>query len=68
MQASLALTERSGLGHGAEELDLGGLGRALWRKKVMIMGLTLLAAGLAFLACVGVFAWAASESRRHAGS
>ena len=33
----------------AGEVDLGALGRALWRKKVLIAGLTLLAAGLAFL-------------------
>ncbi len=30
------------------EVDLGALGRALWRKKVLIAGLTLLAAALAF--------------------
>ena len=32
------------------EIDLGALGRALWRKKVLIIGLTLLAAALAFAA------------------
>jgi uncharacterized protein involved in exopolysaccharide biosynthesis len=32
-----------------DELDLGGLGRALWRRKGWILGLTLLAAGLAFV-------------------
>src|SRR5256885_4199267 len=34
----------------AAEIDLGALGRALWRKKVLIAGLTLLAAALAFAA------------------
>src|SRR5882757_4922449 len=32
------------------EIDLGALGRALWRKKVLIIGLTLLAAAIAFAA------------------
>src|SRR5437879_5600465 len=50
MQASLALTRRSDVAHTVDELDLGGLGRALWRKKAMIAGLTLLAAAIAFLA------------------
>lgn len=31
------------------EPDMRGLGRALWRRKVMILGLTLLSAGAAFL-------------------
>src|SRR5574339_307504 len=31
------------------EPDMRGLGRALWRRKVMISGLTLLSAGAAFL-------------------
>jgi len=32
----------------AAEIDLGALGRALWRKKVLIVGLTLLTAAIAF--------------------
>ncbi len=32
-----------------DELDLGALGRALWRKKRWIIGLTLAAAGMAFV-------------------
>ena len=32
-------------GAGRLEIDLGALGRALWRKKCWIIGLTLLAAG-----------------------
>jgi tyrosine-protein kinase Etk/Wzc len=32
------------------EIELGALGRALWRKKVLIAGLTLLAAAIAFAA------------------
>src|SRR5216684_5557642 len=34
----------------AAEIDLGALGRALWRKKFLIIGLTLIAALLAFAA------------------
>src|SRR5262249_39715072 len=33
----------------AGDIDLGALGRALWRKRVLIAGLTLLAAAIAFL-------------------
>src|SRR5215213_511372 len=50
MQASLPLTRRLGVAQAVDELDLGGLGRAVWRKKRWIIGLTLLAAGLAFVA------------------
>ncbi len=32
----------------AGDIDLGGLGRALWRKKSLVTGLTLLAAAIAF--------------------
>jgi uncharacterized protein involved in exopolysaccharide biosynthesis/Mrp family chromosome partitioning ATPase len=44
------LTRRLGVAQAVDEVDLGGLGRALWRKKRWIIGLTLLAAGLAFIA------------------
>src|SRR3954453_16073999 len=50
MQVSLPLTRRLGVAQAVDEVDLGGLGRALWRKKRWIIGLTLLAAGLAFIA------------------
>jgi succinoglycan biosynthesis transport protein ExoP len=63
MQASLALARQSGLGHGSDELDIGGLGRAIWRKKVLIAGLTLLAAGLAFLAVNAMTPRYKSEAR-----
>ena len=50
MQVSLPLTRRVGVAQAVDEIDLGGLGRALWRRKRWIIGLTLLAAGLAFIA------------------
>ena len=50
MQVSLPLTRRLGVAQAVDEIDLGDLGRALWRKKRWIIGLTLLAAGLAFIA------------------
>src|SRR5215212_3417377 len=50
MQVSLPLTRRLGVAPAVDEIDLGGLGRALWRKKRWIIGLTLLAAALAFVA------------------
>ena len=34
----------------AADIDLGALGRALWRKKFLILGLTLFAAAIAFVA------------------
>ena len=34
----------------AADIDLGAVGRALWRKKFLILGLTLFAAAIAFLA------------------
>jgi polysaccharide biosynthesis transport protein len=36
------------MGHAIDELDLAALGRALWRRKLWIATLTLLAGGLAF--------------------
>src|SRR5262249_83798 len=38
-----------GVTQAAGELDLGALGRALWAKKARIIGLTLLAAAIAFV-------------------
>src|SRR5215510_11989246 len=49
MQAGVQSDGRAGIAP-TGEIDLGALGRALWRKKVLITGLTLLAAALAFAA------------------
>ena len=49
MQAGVQADGRSGVARTAE-IDLGALGRALWRKKLLIAGLTLLAAAIAFAA------------------
>jgi polysaccharide biosynthesis transport protein len=46
-----------------EELDLGALGRALWRRKVTIIGSTLAAAAIAFLAVSLITPRYKSESR-----
>jgi succinoglycan biosynthesis transport protein ExoP len=40
---------RPGVAQAIDELDLGALGRALWRKKIWVLGLTLLAAVIATL-------------------
>ena len=45
------------------EPDMRGLGRALWRKKVTIIGLTLLAAGVAYLVVNAITPRYQSESR-----
>jgi polysaccharide biosynthesis transport protein len=50
MQAGVQSDGRSGIGQADAEIDLGALGRALWRKKFLIVGLTLLTAALAFAA------------------
>ncbi len=44
MQAGVQSAGRPGVAQATGELDLGALGRALWRKKRLIIGLTLLAA------------------------
>jgi succinoglycan biosynthesis transport protein ExoP len=50
MGTSAQLTTRLGAVQAAvEELDLGALGRALWRRKVSILALTLAAAAIAFM-------------------
>ena len=49
MQAGVQADGRSGVARTAE-IDLGALGRALWRKQLLIAGLTLLAAAIAFAA------------------
>src|SRR5262245_60361010 len=48
MQTGVKLDGEAGVSQATGELDLGSLGRALWAKKGRIVGLTLLAAGLAF--------------------
>jgi polysaccharide biosynthesis transport protein len=51
MGASAQLATRLGVVQAAvEELDLGALGRALWRRKTTILALTLGAAAIAFIA------------------
>src|SRR3954470_13217054 len=50
MQTSMPLTRHPGVVQAVDEFDLGTLGRSLWRKKLWILGLTLLASGLAFIA------------------
>lgn len=50
MQASTGSAGRSGVAQAIDELDLGALGRAIWRRKRLIIGLTLLAAAIAFAA------------------
>jgi len=48
MQAGVQSDGRPDVGQAAADIDLGALGRALWRKKFLIVGLTLLTAALAF--------------------
>jgi len=50
MQAGVQSDGRPDVAQAAAEIDLGALGRALWRKKFLIVGLTLIAAALAFAA------------------
>jgi polysaccharide biosynthesis transport protein len=49
MQAGVQSDGRPGISP-TGEIDLGGLGRALWRRKFLIAGLTLVAAAIAFAA------------------
>jgi uncharacterized protein involved in exopolysaccharide biosynthesis/Mrp family chromosome partitioning ATPase len=60
-----ARTEPAGRGvaQAIDELDLGALGRALWRRKGLILTLTLLAAALAFAAVNYVTPRYKSEAR-----
>jgi uncharacterized protein involved in exopolysaccharide biosynthesis len=48
MQVSVESDGRRGAARAAQEIDLGSLGRALWRRKLLIGGATLLAAAIAF--------------------
>ncbi len=64
MGASAQLTTRLGVMQAAvEELDLGALGRALWRRKVPIIAVTLAAAAAAFLVVSLITPKYKSESR-----
>jgi polysaccharide biosynthesis transport protein len=50
MDASAGSTSRFGVIQAVDELDLGAVGRALWRRKTLIIALTLAGAAIAFLA------------------
>jgi uncharacterized protein involved in exopolysaccharide biosynthesis len=50
MQTGVQSDGRLGVTQATAEIELGALGRALWRKKFLIVGLTLIAALLAFAA------------------
>jgi succinoglycan biosynthesis transport protein ExoP len=64
MGASAQLTTRLGVMQAAvEELDLGALGRALWRRKVPIIAVTLAAAAAAFMVVSLITPKYRSESR-----
>jgi uncharacterized protein involved in exopolysaccharide biosynthesis/Mrp family chromosome partitioning ATPase len=54
---------RGGVAQSIDELDLGALGRALWHRKRLIFGLTLVAASVAFLAVNMVTPRYKSEAR-----
>jgi uncharacterized protein involved in exopolysaccharide biosynthesis/Mrp family chromosome partitioning ATPase len=59
----MPLSRRLGVTHAVDELDLGSLGRSVWRKKRWIIGLTLIAAALAFAAVNMVTPRYKSEAR-----
>jgi uncharacterized protein involved in exopolysaccharide biosynthesis/Mrp family chromosome partitioning ATPase len=63
MQTGTVSAGRSGVGQTIDELDLGALGRAIWRRKRLIIGLTLLAAAIAFAAVNYVTPRYKSEAR-----
>src|SRR5262245_6192945 len=63
MQAGTGSAGRGGVAQTIDELDLGALGRAIWRRKRLIIGLTLLAAALAFAAVNYVTPRYKSEAR-----
>jgi uncharacterized protein involved in exopolysaccharide biosynthesis/Mrp family chromosome partitioning ATPase len=48
MQAGIRSNARLGVTQAIDDVDIGAIGRALWRRKYRIILLTLLAAGLAF--------------------
>ncbi len=63
MQAGTGSAGRGGVAQAIDELDLGALGRAIWRRKRLIIGLTLLAAAIAFAAVNFVTPRYKSEAR-----
>ena len=63
MQTGTVPAGRGGVAQAIDELDLGALGRALWRRKRLIIGLTLLAAAIAFVAVNYVTPRYKSEAR-----
>src|SRR5262249_14398314 len=63
MRAGVASTVRPAATQQIDELDLGALGRALWRRKALIIGLTLLAAAIAFAAVSMITPRYKSEAR-----
>ena len=63
MQTSTGPAGRAGVAQTIDELDLGALGRAIWRRKRLIIGLTLLAAAIAFAAVNFVAPRYKSEAR-----
>jgi tyrosine-protein kinase Etk/Wzc len=63
MQTGTGSTGRGGVAQAIDELDLGALGRAIWRRKRLIIGLTLLAAAIAFAAVNVVAPRYKSEAR-----
>src|SRR5262245_22501717 len=62
MKAAVA-SKRATMVQAIDELDVGSLGRALWRRMGWILGLTLLAAGLAFIVVNGMTPLYKSEAR-----
>jgi len=62
MQAEMPAA-RLGIAQAVDEVDIGALGRALWRRKRWIVGLTLAAASLAFAAAKLVTPLYKSEAR-----
>ncbi|MPZ40344.1 MAG: lipopolysaccharide biosynthesis protein [Rhizobiales bacterium] len=63
MQTGTGSAGRSGVTQAVDELDLGALGRALWRRIGLITGLTLLAGAIAFAAVNWVTPRYKSEAR-----
>src|SRR5262245_8629747 len=63
MQTGAGSAGRGGVAQTIDELDLGALGRAIWRRKRLIIGLTLLAAAIAFAAVNYVTPRYKSEAR-----
>jgi succinoglycan biosynthesis transport protein ExoP len=63
MQTGTGPAGRAGVAQTIDELDLGALGRAIWRRKRLVIGLTLLAAAIAFAAVNYVAPRYKSEAR-----